>query len=130
MNVLSNSRGVSLVEILIALLVFGIGISLAMRTLPASGSTSKRSRDLSEATNLAQEKIEELMAVEYDGPDLSDGFHTDIHNPINARFTREWTVVDDRPVVGMKQVTVAVSFPSKSSDNSAKLTSIISNSRR
>jgi prepilin-type N-terminal cleavage/methylation domain-containing protein len=127
---LKNQKGTSLIEILIALMIFGIGITFAMRMLPESNTATTRGRNLTKATNLAQEKIEELMGVHYNTADLNNGNHTDANNPLADHFTRTWTVAVDSPAPGLKQVVVTVSFPSDNSDNSATLTSIISSSRR
>ena len=127
---LKNQKGASLVEIMIALLIFGIGISMAMRLLPESNSATTRGRNLTKATNLAQEKIEELMGMPFGDTDLDDGAHADAGNPIQNNFTRSWNVAEDTPATNMKSVTVSVSFPTASTDSVAVLTSIITNSRR
>ena len=127
---LNNHKGTSLIEIMIALIIFGVGITFAMRMLPESNTATTRGRNLTKATNLAQEKIEELMGIAYNNADLNTGNHTDADNPLDTNFTRSWAVTVDSPAPGMKLVAVTVSFPADNSDNSATLTSIISNSRR
>ena len=127
---LKNQKGAGLVEIMIALIIFGVGISMALRVLPESSSATTRSRNLTKATNLAQEKLEELMGMQYTAADLTNGVHTDPGNPVSQSFTRSWNVVDNSPATNMKSVVVTVSFPSDGKDNSATLTSIITNSRR
>jgi prepilin-type N-terminal cleavage/methylation domain-containing protein len=126
---LKTEKGMGLIEILIALVLFGIGISLAMRTLPDSNVAMTRGRNLTEATNFAQEKIEQLMNLSFSHADLTAGTHADPENPIETHFTRNWTVTDDTPVQGMKTVTVSVSFETANSDSMVTLTTYVTSRR-
>lgn len=126
---LNTNKGVGLIEILIALVLFGVGISLAMRTLPDSNVAMTRGRNLTTATNLAQEKIEELFAVPFSNAALTAGTHADTENPINRHYTRTWTVQDNTPVQGMKTVAVSVSFETANSDSTATVTTFITSRR-
>ena len=124
-----NQRGMSLIEAMIAILIFGIGITIAMRTMPASSAKTSRSRNMTIAINLAQEKTEDLMSLLYSDADLAVGNHTDVGNPIRGHFRRAWTVLDATPVPSMKTVTVTVSFPTASADSIRTLRTIISKRR-
>lgn len=124
-----NQRGMSLIEAMIAILIFGIGITIAMRTMPASSAKTSRSRNMTIAMNFAQEKTEDLMSVQYSDADLAAGAHTDAGNPIRGHYNRIWTVADDTPIPGMKTVTVTVSFPTASADSIRTLRTIISKKR-
>ncbi len=126
---LQSQKGIGLVEIIIAILIFGIGITAAMRTLPESNTATTRSRNLTVATNLAQEKIEELMGTPLNDAQFSAGNHTDSLNPLERIFTRTWSVTDNVPLTDMKQVTVTVSYTSGSSDNSVTLTTYLTSRR-
>jgi prepilin-type N-terminal cleavage/methylation domain-containing protein len=74
---LKNQRGASLVEIMVALVIFGIGLTMAIRSLPEGNAKTTRSRNMSIAVNLAQEKLEDLMALTFtDGQcEFPDGKH-------------------------------------------------------
>lgn len=126
---LQSQKGIGLIEIIIAILIFGIGISAAIRTLPDSNTATTRSRNLTLATNLAQEKIEELIGLPFSGADLSAGDHNDPQNPVQLHFTRTWSVTDNVPVSDMKQLTVTVSYESGSEDNSVTLTTYLTSRR-
>jgi len=126
---LKKESGMGLIEILIALVLFGMGISLAMRTLPESNVAMTRGRNITTATNLAQEKMEQLMAVPFSDGDLAAGAHADPVNPIERHFTRDWTVTDDTPIQGMKTVAVSVSFETASSDSTVTLTTFVTSRR-
>ena len=128
-KLIRSKQGMSLIEIMVALLLFGIGISLAMRTLPESSKATNRSRNITIATAFAQAKIEDLMLLEYNDADLNTGAHSDPANPLESHYQRSWEVIVDSPVKGMKQVDVSVTFPTTSSDSSAVLTTYITSRR-
>jgi len=116
-----NERGVSLLEIMVALVIFSIGLVVAVRTLPESNAKTTQSRNRSIAVNLAQEGIETLMGRPFNHADLAAGNHDDPDNPIRNHFTRNWVVADATPVVGMKLISVSVSFPTSGEDSVATL---------
>ena len=126
---LKSEQGVTLVEIMIAMVIFALGVSLAMRMLPESNVATTRGRNLTKATNFAQEKIEHLMAANFAEADLDAGDHVDPDNPIDNHFSRSWNVQTDTPISGMKRVAVTVSFETASKDSSVTLTTFVTSRR-
>lgn len=126
---LKSEKGIGLVEIVIAILIFAIGISAAMQTLPVSNASTTKSRNITKATNLAQEKIEELAAAPMSHAELAAGNHTDPDNPIERHFNRSWDVTDNVPLVDMKRLSVTVSFQSGSADSTVTLTTYLTSRR-
>lgn len=126
---LKTEKGMGLIEILIAIMLFGIGIAMAMQTLPDSNVATTRGRNVTKATNLAQEKIEQLAGIPYQDANLSVGTHTDANNPLDSHFRRSWVVTDDAPIEGMKKVDVTVSFDTASKDSSVTLSTYITSRR-
>lgn len=124
-----SEKGIGLIEIIIAMLIFGIGISAAIRMLPLSNRAASRARNLTKSTNLAQEKIEELMSIPFADAELSAGGHVDPDNPLDRIFTRTWNVTDNVPVSEMKQIDVTVSYDTDNPDNSVTLTTYITSRR-
>jgi Tfp pilus assembly protein PilV len=116
-----NERGASVVEIMVAMLIFGIGLVAAIRVLPESSAKTTRSRNKTIAVNIAQEKVEELMASGFQAADLTAGDHDDPNNPVRAHFNRSWTITDNTPVEGMKMISVSVTFPTATADSVATL---------
>jgi len=116
-----NQKGASVVEIMVALVIFGIGLVAAFRMLPQSSAKTTHSRNRTTAVNIAQEKIEELMADGYEHADLAAGDHDDASNPISNHFSRTWTVTDDTPITDMKLVSVSVTFPTSGADSTVTL---------
>lgn len=126
---LKSQRGIGLIEIVIAMLIFGIGITAALRTLPDSNFATTRARNISVATNLAQEKLEALMGTPLGSADLAAGTHDDPLNPLERHFTRTWVVTDDSPIVDMKFVSVTVSYEGSGNDRSVTLTTYLTSRR-
>jgi Tfp pilus assembly protein PilV len=118
---LRNQRGASVVEIMVALILLGVGLVAAMRTLPESNAKTTRSRNKTKAVNIAQEKIEQLMGLPFNAADLAPGAHADPDNPVDGHYNRTWNVADDTPVAGMKDISVSVRFPTSSADSVATL---------
>ena len=69
---ITNKQGFTLIEVLIALTILSIGVLAvaAMQIGAIKGNTS--ASGLTEASTLAQDKLEELLGVNYDDPVISD----------------------------------------------------------
>ena len=86
-----KERGFTLIEVLIALAIFSIGI-LGVGTMQlrsTTGNTSARIR--TEASVWAQDRVETLMLLSYNDALLSPGGH----NLNEGLYTVSWTVWDD-----------------------------------
>jgi prepilin-type N-terminal cleavage/methylation domain-containing protein len=125
---LKSDRGITLLEIAIALVILALGISMAMRTLPMSTSSTTKGANLTKATNLAQEKVEELMDLDFNNSELSAGTHDDT-NTIDDKFSRYWTVVANSPVTDMKTITVTVAYPPGGADDNVTITTTMTSGR-
>ena len=69
----SNEKGFSLIEILIAITVFAIGILAVGKMQITAIQGNSKANHLTEAVTLAQGKIEELISLDYNDPLLADG---------------------------------------------------------
>ncbi|MBL7205252.1 MAG: prepilin-type N-terminal cleavage/methylation domain-containing protein [Desulfobacteraceae bacterium] len=109
---LRNNKGFTLIEILIAITVFSIGL-LGMATLTTGiirGNLA--SNNLTTATVLAQEQMEDIIRDGYakaSGKDENYGSITDF-----SQYKRVTVVDDNKPETDMKIVTVTVSWDSDS----------------
>jgi type IV pilus assembly protein PilV len=99
--------GFTLIETLIAMAVFAIGI-LAVGSMQISSVHNNASaRMRTEALILASEKVEELMSLpDYNDPLLSDVTHSDVS--ANNIYCIEWDVDEDYPLPSTKTVTLSV----------------------
>jgi type IV pilus assembly protein PilV len=136
---LSNQKGFTLLEILIAITILSVGLlALAEMTVYVIRSNAVGNK-VTDATVMAQDKLEKLRNLAYSDTQLSNGgdnndVSTDIHSN-TALFTspdhtdtcdsscsvtisktpqRVWNVADDMafntPASGMKTVTVIVGW--------------------
>ena len=71
----STEQGVTLVELMIALVVLAVGVLAMAQTFPAGGRKQLRDRLFSSANAHMQDKIEELSTKNWADTDLSLGRH-------------------------------------------------------
>jgi len=69
-NRLKNNQGYTLIEIMIAMAVFAIGILAIFSMQITSTGSNALARGLTENYTAAMDKVEELLALPYDDPDL------------------------------------------------------------
>jgi prepilin-type N-terminal cleavage/methylation domain-containing protein len=104
-----GSRGYTLIEILIAMAIFSIGILAvgAMQINSANSNTGARIH--TEEYTWVVDQIERLTALDYDDDDLDPNDPADpndFHSVDQGPYTVSWTVVDDSPVAGAKRIAV------------------------
>jgi len=98
-----NNHGLSIIEVVFALSIFAIGI-LAVSTLSLSSINSNAtSRRVTEATALAEDRLERLAAIPYD--DIQDGEETE------GAYKITWEVIENLLVDKTKSITVTVNCP-------------------
>ncbi len=116
----AHRRGFTLVEMMVAILLIGVGLM----GLAALSSTVTRanvqSASLTTASSLAQERMERFRTDAYTG--IASGSDTRLQDGIV--YTRTWTVTDNDPAVGLKTVTVTVSWTSRGKPHSTTLSTI------
>ena len=99
----TGSRGFTLMEVLMAMAVFSIGI-LAVGTMQINSANSNTgARIHTEEYTWVVGQIERLTTLDYDHADLSDDV---THSVDRDPYTVSWTVVDDSPVAGTKRIEV------------------------
>jgi prepilin-type N-terminal cleavage/methylation domain-containing protein len=110
------SKGLTLVEVMIALALFSVGI-LAVAAMQNVGMAAMtRAHSGSDRARQAAEQIEALLSMDYDDPALADGddgYHPENpdHGPqllSGAKASIEWEVDDDFPFPGTKRISVTV----------------------
>jgi type IV pilus modification protein PilV len=101
-----NNRGFTLIEVMITLAIFSIGI-LAIAGLQISsinGTSSARMQ--TEATTLAVERLERLSALPYDHADLDESNNP--HQAAGGNYTIVWNVSEDAPIALTKTINIRV----------------------
>ena len=99
---LKGSQGFTLIEVLIAMAIFSVGILAVGAMQINSVNTNTGARIHTEESTWVVDQIERLTALDYDNADLTAGDHTVVQGP----YTVQWTVTDDSPVAGAKRIAV------------------------
>lgn len=113
---LHNNKGFTLLEILVAIIVLSIGL-LGMAALTGGIiSGNKFSKELSTATTLAQDEMEEIRRLGYSGTPSTDTDATEDYNSITnyPSYKRVTSTRVNNPAAGMKKATVTVFWDSDS----------------
>ena len=102
----NNDNGFTLVEVLVAILILTVGL-LGMASLTvAIIQGNKFSSDLTTATTLAQDKMEEIRRIRETGySNVVAETKADCSSPYD-QYRREVLVTDDSPATDMKTVIV------------------------
>jgi type IV pilus assembly protein PilV len=113
--------GFSLIEVMMALTVFAVGM-LAISSLQiATINSNARSRRSMEAVTIAQQQVEALITADYDSVVDNPGPTT-----INNRYDVSWDVVAE--VLNTKDVDLTVSWDEDGGQRSVVLSCVLWNS--
>ena len=119
----NNDNGFTLIEVLIAILILSVGL-LGMASLTVGIINGNRfSNDLTTATTLAQDKMEEIRGTSYSS--VVSETKAVLSSPYDE-YKREVTITDDSPATGMKTVIVKVYWGGASKeDHNVELKTIL-----
>ena len=99
-----SSRGFTLVEVLVAILILSIGLLAMVGMIGVAIQASAFSSKMSLATRSAQEKLEEIKSTPY--ANVTAGSEAEDADGL----TRSWTVADDTPIVNTKTIQATVTW--------------------
>jgi len=105
-KVRTGSNGFTLIEVLVAVAIFSIGI-LALTSLQAvyiGGNSSARMQ--TEATTLAAQWLERLKILPYAHDDLDSAGNP--HRQAAGAYRIEWNVADNSPINEVKTIRITV----------------------
>ena len=126
----NSKSGFTLIEVLITLAIFSIGILAVASMQLSSTKNNTTSNIMTQATMLARAQIEQLKNDDIaSSADLTIGNHTDPNNPIDESgntggiFTRTWRV-SAGPVATSREVEVSVNWNRRGQNRSVVLTTI------
>jgi len=109
---IGGSQGFTLIEVLIAITVFAIGILAVAMMQSHSTATNATAMTISRATTIASEQIEQLKGLDYTNSYLDAGGHdpgVDAGLPPDPDgFDVQWVVNDNTPMDEVKQIVVTV----------------------
>ena len=107
-----NERGVSLIELMVALVVVSVGVLSVFQLFPVGMRSQSNDRVFSKATHFAQQELERLSGLAYGDVDLTIGTHP-LGSPesIAGGFQRSYVVSTlDEPLENVKKVDVTVTW--------------------
>jgi type II secretory pathway pseudopilin PulG len=111
MEMIGNEKATTLIELLIVCVIIGLAFLGLAGLFPVGMQNLNQSKLRTIATDLAQEKLEELMKLRSSDASLNAGDYTDPDNPVKTTFNRYWTITGSFPVANMKKIEVKVTYP-------------------
>jgi len=102
-------HGFTLIEVLIAMAIFSIGILAVGAMQLSSTNNNTGARIQTEEYTWVVDQIERLAGLDYDHGDLDAGDHAITRSP----YTVSWTVEDNMPLDGAKRIAVTADGPHK-----------------
>jgi len=124
MKKLKKEDGFTLIEVLIALTIFAVGLLAVAAMQNSAILMNSNAGKLTNLSTWGMDKMEELSSLPYSDPWLEDlgdppsGTDTNgnAHSQAldNGDYTVSWTVIDDDPVPNVKRITVRVTGRGKS----------------
>jgi prepilin-type N-terminal cleavage/methylation domain-containing protein len=117
--------GFTLVEVLVALMVFVIGLLSIAAMMPSGSQSVNRSGDETRGSELASACAERILATAFTDPSLAIGTHPDPANPYNWKYYVSWTVEDNQPMPQCKRATVTVRWPTPLSPPGATVVVVV-----
>ena len=111
----ARERGMTLVEVMIALIVLSVGILAIARLFPSATQGQLQNRMGTTASYYVQEKIEQLNALTWTDASLTAGRHptatTNENLGTSGAWQRYWVVTTKTGAMSaLKQVTVTVTW--------------------
>jgi prepilin-type N-terminal cleavage/methylation domain-containing protein len=117
-----GQRGLSLIEIPVALLILGIVLILAAGIFSTAGHVHSDSRLANQATAMAAAKLTELESMPVS--QIEDG-RDSVAAANGLKFARKWSV--DRPIAGSqaKSISIEVHWSSNRKDQFVQVATLI-----
>ncbi|RKZ91851.1 MAG: hypothetical protein DRQ43_09650 [Gammaproteobacteria bacterium] len=133
-----SDDGFTLIEVMIAMFVLTVGILAVAMMQITSINGNKTAFDISEASFLAESKLEELLSIPFDNVDVIDtnddedaGLNNNTTGTAdnnatsgNGRYTILWNIADDFPETNTKTIKVIVNWDYKGDSKSLSISGI------
>ncbi len=132
---LANSKGMTLIEILVGMVIFAIGVLALTRVMFGAMRANTKSKHVVVATNLAHQRMEQILGSMRYSDITNANFPTEDYgtvaggDPDYANYRRSVAIADSLDALGssvMKEVIVRVEWREKGVDRNVELRSSIS----
>jgi type IV pilus assembly protein PilV len=120
-----GEKGFTLLEVIVAIsiLTFGLLAVASMQMTAIRGNYN--ASNITEATTVAQDRLEDLMGLLYSDPLLDPGNGlSDPAPPSPSGYTITYDVLDDNPIPNTRLVTVTVQWQDKGVQKQSVLTCV------
>ncbi len=107
--------GFSLIGVLVAIVIFGIGIMGLAVLLPIGSRAVSNSGTQTRASELCSTAAERLLTLPWGDADLVAGSHNDAGNPFPGGYWVSWVVENNQPVANCVRITIDVRWPTSAS---------------
>jgi prepilin-type N-terminal cleavage/methylation domain-containing protein len=114
MEKLKNKDGFTLIEVIIALTIFAVGLLAVAAMQTSAVEMNSTACKLTHLATRGMDKIEELSALPYTDPSLDSDENP--HQEVSGSYTVSWNVMDDIPLKNTKKITITVTGRGKSID--------------
>jgi type IV pilus assembly protein PilV len=121
----SRSAGFSLIEVTIAMVILGIGLLSAAQMIPLAMAGVTQARVRTNAVQEAQQRLDDLMANDFDDAALNAGTYTETVGNYNLT----WTITDNSPVPRSKRIELTAAWTTVTGAQDASFTTYLSGGR-
>ncbi|MGC2424996.1 MAG: prepilin-type N-terminal cleavage/methylation domain-containing protein [Nitrospirota bacterium] len=126
----TGEKGFTLVEVLVAMAIFTFGMLAVLGMLVVSMNGGAEGRQITEATNLAASKIEDLKLTDYSklvsqGGTVFSDTTTVSSSSVSDKFTRTWEIYTSVAVpLNLAKAVVTTSWTAKGNSNKTQQHSV------
>jgi hypothetical protein len=114
-----DASGLTIIETLIAMVVFSIGTFAILSMQMNARRLNTNAINMTQAINLANYKLEEIMSLNYDDDNIRDNnedigvFTIYSEEDVHKRYELRWKVDDNFPMNNTKTIIVEVSWSNR-----------------